>query len=112
MANISEMVKAMVHFDHCGSGHHGDTKRAAENERDLVEKMRDNIITKIINPYSISNSEDLVNIATGQKASSSEVIHARDIGIKAMEEAEANNLDKIPVPNITTFVCQERATKK
>ena len=40
MANVFENAKAMVHFDPCGSGHHGDTNRAAEEERNLVGTMR------------------------------------------------------------------------
>ena len=66
----------------------------------------------MINPYLNRNSEDLVNIFTGQKAASIELIHARDIGIQAMKEADAKNLHKIPLSKITGFVCQEGAAKK
>ena len=57
----------------------------------------------MINPFISTNLDDLINISTGQKAQSTEVINARQLGIEAMEKAEKEGSSKIIPPSVTTF---------
>ena len=58
---------------------------------------------KIINPFKTTNQTDLLNISTGAKADSMELIYVREKGIAALKTAEESGLDRIIPPSISCF---------
>ncbi|KAG1664911.1 hypothetical protein GQR58_019607 [Nymphon striatum] len=57
----------------------------------------------MINPLSYS-SEDLVNISTGQLASTHELIQAKEKGLAALADAENSNSGKVQPVHLKTFI--------
>lgn len=104
LTTISEGIKDMVQIRHTTtSHHHGQSTKQILEEQVLVEKIRKIITENMINPFTSTNLDDLINISTGQKAQSTEVINARQIGIEAMKRAEEEGSNKIIPPVVTTF---------
>ena len=68
-----------------------------------MEKIRKVVNEEMVNPFTDTNLDDLINISSGQKAPSSEVVNARELGKEAMKEPEKDNSAKITPPALTTF---------
>lgn len=58
----------------------------------------------MINPFQCPNQTDLLNIATGEKAPFTDLIHARSRGLEAIRKAEEQNISAIESPRLQTFV--------
>ena len=74
MTKILESIKAMAEMDQSNSAHHSDTQSQAMKNIKLVKKVRNVITEKMINPFSCTNQTELINVATGQKCSSTTLI--------------------------------------
>ena len=70
----------------------------------LVETMTEKINEKFSNPFRSTNKTDLLNIVTGQKAISTDLVNAKSKGIQAMNKAKENGSDAIESPELVTFV--------
>ena len=60
-------------------------------------------MTKCATPFTCMNSVDLLNISTGEKAPSVELIYSREKGVELLREAEEQNSGKVTTYNIKTF---------
>ena len=52
----------------------------------------------MVDPFKIRNTADLINISTGEKAPSNELVDARAKGLQAMKSAEEQRLTTINHP--------------
>ena len=102
MTKVSESIKAMAEMGQSNSAHHSDSHSQAMKDVKLVEKVRNVITEKMINPFSCTNQTDLINVATGQKCSSTTLIEAKEMGNQALSRAERTGL-KLEAPHLVTF---------
>ena len=77
------------------SCHHGESKKQAREDLALVETMTEKINEKFVNPFRSTNKTDLLNIVTGKKAISTDLVNAKSKGIQAMKKAKENGGDAI-----------------
>ena len=104
MTKVSESVKAMIHMDTPVSKHHGESVRQSKEDLEVFSKIQDIITRSMIDPFSSdTNKTALVNIVTGEKAPSADLIKVEEKGLEAIKAAERNEADKIEVPKIATF---------
>ena len=66
--------------------------------------MTEKINEKFVNPFISTNKTDLLNIVTGEKAISTDLVNAKSEGIQAMKKAEENGGDVIESPELVTLV--------
>ena len=59
------------------SCHHGESKKQAREDLALVETMTEKINEKFVNPFRSTNKTDLLNIVTGEKAISTDLVNAK-----------------------------------
>ena len=57
----------------------------------------------MVDPFKILNTADLINISTGEKAPSNELVDARAKGLQTMKSAEEQGLTTINHPKMITF---------
>ena len=74
---VSEQTKAMAHMDLDETKHHEDSYRGATKEVESVKKIADVVNNQMINPFRCEDQE-LINISTGHKASSTYLLSARE----------------------------------
>ena len=75
--------------------HHGESKRKARENLALAETVKENINEKFVNPFRSTNKTDLLNIVTGEKEISTDLVNAKSKSIQAMKKAEENGADAI-----------------
>ena len=80
---ISEKTKGMVHMEHIQK-HHEDSPGVSKKENEAVDRIKSVIREKMINQFRTRNATDLLNISTGEKTSSLELITAREKGIQIL----------------------------
>ena len=69
------------------------------------------ISSNFVDPFqSEINKSDLVNIVTGEKSTSTDLIKVHEKGLNAILATEASGSDKIIVPKIITFVQKKTKT--
>ena len=85
------------------SHHHGASCIQAREEQTLVETIRKVVTEKMVNPFTTTNHNGLLNIASGEKAPSNDLITARELGLEAMKKAEEDNSSKLVTPKLITF---------
>ena len=79
---ISEQMKHMGHTKEDKSGdHHNNSKKQVRRDNDTTDCMVGS--TNYINPWNNDERSYLLNIATGQKADSTEIIEARERGVES-----------------------------
>ena len=66
--------------------------------------MTEKINEKFVNPFRSTKKTDLLNIVTGKKAISTDLVNAKSKGIQAMKKAKENGGDAIESPELVTFV--------
>ena len=91
---ISGEVKRMVLLNKGNNKHHEDTPKVAIEHINATTEMMNVIITKMVNP-SIYTGQDLINISTGHKAASLDLINAREICISALKKAQETSSMKV-----------------
>jgi hypothetical protein len=102
----------MVHTDHQALSHHGESQKTTIEEQELLVKISHTIETHMINPFISSNTEDLINIATGQKAPATDLVDARSKDLQAIEQAQDEDLSKIEIPKFETFASGQTGKAK
>ena len=114
LSHVSESVKAMAQLENkrTSSLHHGASCSQAREEQRLVETIRKVVTEKMVNPFTTTNHSDLLNIASGEKARSNDLIAARELGLEAMKKAEENNSSKLLPPKLMTFSTRKSAASK
>ena len=110
LTTISEGVKDMAQLRQTTSHHHGESTKQVLEDQALVEKIRKIVNENMVNPFTSTNLNDLINISSGQKALSLEVINARQLGEEAMSKAEKDKSTKITPPTLTTFSSKKKPT--
>ena len=103
LSKVSSAMKEMVHMGSSHGGHHGESTRQTKGDVTLVERTKKVIEGKMINPFKTTNQTDLLNISTGAKAISTELIYVREKGIVALKTAEESGLNRIIPPSISRF---------
>jgi hypothetical protein len=103
LTKISQSIKDMAQLGERSIHHHWESQNTVVEDHNLVESVRKMIKEKIVNPFTTTNHDDLINIASGEEANSSEVIHAHKLGLAAFTKAEKEGSSKIVPPSITTF---------
>jgi hypothetical protein len=83
------------------SDHH---EKLTKDDMGKVLKIRDTVTESMRNK--------LVNIATGEILTSSEVVDSRQLGLEAIAHARSTDAEKIVSPKILTFAGQQKHTKK
>ena len=103
LTKVSEAVKDMAHISSASSGHHGSSQKQIQEDRNVIEKIKLIISTTMIDPFLAANQADLINIFTGVRNTSDDLIYAQVKGISAMKAAEEAESGKILCPQIKRF---------
>ena len=75
---ISEETQMMVHIPDSKSE---NNENSANSNCNVVRHIKSVIDVQMCNPFTCMNSVDLLNISSGEKAPSVELIHAREKGV-------------------------------
>lgn len=104
----------MALLRHTASHHYGESARQVLDDQKLVENIKKIVNKKMISPFTSTDLGELMNISSGEKAASSEVINARDLGLLAIwkaEESEEEESTKSVPPNLTTVSSSSAQSK-
>ena len=99
---VLEQTKAMAHMDQGDTKHHEDSNSQATKEAESVKKLLDVINGQMINPF-LCEEQALVNIFTGQKTTSEDLVSARKKGLEALATAQETHSDKVVSVKLPTF---------
>jgi len=102
---ISEETKKMVHMSDAKDRNESPLC-SAKNDIDAIRRLKNVIENDMMHPFMCKNSKELLNISTGEKATSLELIHAKTKGQALLKEAEDQGYDKIKNYKIKTFTTQ------
>ena len=83
---VSELTKAMAHLDANDTKHHVDKDSQGAKEAEGVNKIAHVFSNQMINPFKCEDQE-LINISTGHKATSADLICACEKGMEALAAA-------------------------
>ena len=108
---ISESVKAIADVGESNSHHHGEFNKAIANNFQIDETMWSVITEQMVNLFACSNKIDLINIATGHKASITYIINGKQRGQEALRQPELEHSKKIVVPRRTAFASKTHNLK-
>ena len=108
LTKVSQSVTSMANIGLHKSVHHGESKQQVSRDGILVDRARAVITNTMINPFTMSNTDDLINISTGEKSTSIEVLQARPNGLKAMYNAAESGSSNIEVKKVPNFVLQKQ----
>lgn len=90
---VSEQTKAMAHLDADDTKHHEDKESH-----------------QMINPFTCEEQE-LINISTGHKATSADLICAREKGLEAMAAGRRTDSEKVAQIKLSTFRSKAKEVK-
>ena len=77
----------------------------------MVQRIINSFNGTVTNPFNCENAVDLINIVTGKKDPSTEIVLAHSKGLEAIETAKQSKSSKIEGPKLTTF-CKRVGNKK
>ena len=103
LSKVSSAINEMAHMGSSHGGHHGESTRQTKGNVTLVERMKKVIEGKMINPFKTTNQTYFLNISTGAKADSTELIYVCEKGIAVLKTAEESGLDRIIPLSISRF---------
>ncbi|KAJ8367324.1 hypothetical protein AAFF_G00320880 [Aldrovandia affinis] len=103
---VSEQTKAMSYLDMDDTKHHEDTSQGTK-EAEGVRKITDAINNQMINPFSCEEQE-LMNISTGHKSASADLVNAREKGLEALAAARKTDSEKIAPIKLATFAAKPK----
>jgi len=109
-AAVSAQLKSMLYL-HGDNPHHESGQIRLARDVDTVLRVLAGMLT---NPF-MATATSLVNISTGQHAESeveADLIHAKDIGLKALSDYLSGNQKKTNVVKLKTFHIQTAQAKK
>ena len=104
---VSEQTKAMAHLDANDTKHHEDKDSQGAKEAEGVNKITDVISNQMVNPFKCEDQE-LINISTGHKATSADLICAREKGLEALAAARRTNSEKVAPIKLSTFATKPK----
>lgn len=104
---ISEETQKMVNMSET-KDRGNSPMSATKDDINAVEQIKSVVKNQMINPFNCENKKDLVNISTGEKATSLELIHAKEKGLSLLQEAEEHGYDKIKNCKIKTFTSHQQ----
>ena len=107
---ISEQTKQMVHMEEIHR-HYEDSPGVSKKENEAVDRIKTAIREKMINPFQTRNTTDLLSISTGQKASSFDLISAREKGEQILKDVQESESHKVPNIHIKTFEDKKQRTQ-
>ena len=81
------------------------TRTAKVQRRQKVKKIRDVISNQMINPFKCEDQE-LINISTGHKATSADLICAHEKGLEALAAARRTDSEKVAQIKLSTFTAK------
>ena len=108
LAAISGETQKMAHIPDSKSE---NTENSANSNCNAVRHIRSVINDQMCNPFTCMNSVDLLNISTGEKAPSVELIHAREKEVELFREAEEQHSDKVKTYKIKTFATKHNTAQ-
>ena len=103
LISISESVKSMAKVT-LQAGHHGETQNQAQYDHYTVEKIKKVIMDQMINPFACSNQTDLLNISTGEKPATTDLIYAREKGLESLQRQSSMDMLKSTHPNLVLLL--------
>ena len=109
LSKVSESIKSMADIKNGPSCHHGNSKKRTLEESQLVQRTKDIISDKKINPFACDNEDDLLNIASGEETANTDLRQAKTEGIEAIENAIKQNSSKIHSQNLCTFSTNKKS---
>ena len=83
---ISEQVRSIVHMNTGISAHHGDSGASRTFTEAKVNDIIYVVTRKMIHSFG-HQSNELVNVSSGEVAPSKDIIRTKEIGIDAIQEA-------------------------
>ena len=108
---VSQQVENMVNITAGKSSHHREASNTGTVTEAKVNDIIDIVTNRMIDPFDLQHSE-VINISNGIIASSQDILLAKELGVSAMEEAEANECDKIKITKVFTFATQKQTNKQ
>ena len=101
LSHVSESVKAMAQLEnkHTSSHNRGASCSQAREEQTLEETIRKVVTETIVNPFTTTNHSDLLNIASGEKAPSNDLMDARELGLEAIRKQKRRTAPSSYHPN-------------
>ena len=95
----------MVHVSDGTGPPRRPAKTQASKDIDAVNNIKTLLVSGLINPF-ISSSSDLLNIATGEKCVSLDLLEAKEKGQEALSRAEETlNATVTPVRLLLRYIC-------
>ena len=108
---ISEQMKQMGHTKEDKSGdHHNNSKKQVKRDNDTIDCMVGN--TNYINPWNNDERSYLLNIATGQKADTTEIIEARGQGVESLRRAKQGKCSSVERVKLAPFSLKSKSISK
>ncbi|KAJ8418676.1 hypothetical protein AAFF_G00001750 [Aldrovandia affinis] len=104
---VSEQTKVMAHLDMDDTKHHEDSNSQGTKEAESVRKITDVINNQMINPFTCEEQE-LMNISTGHKSASADLVNAREKGLEALAAARKTDSEKIAPIKLATFAAKPK----
>ena len=104
---VSKQTKAMAHVERDDTKHHEDSTRQAAKEVESVRKITDVINNQMIHPFKCEEL-GLVNISTGHKAESADLVMARELGMRALAVAKETDSEKVAPIKLATFAAKPK----
>jgi hypothetical protein len=100
---ISEETQKMVNMSE-------DRSNSSNAQADInaVKQIKSIVKNQMINPFSCENRKDLLNISTGEKATSLDLVHAKEKGLSLLKEAEEQGYEKIKKYKIKTLTSHKQ----
>lgn len=108
LTKVSENIKDMAQVRRTTSHHHGESMKQTLSDHSAVETIKKIVNERMINPFTAMQNDELLNIATGEKAESNNILKARELGIEALAKAEEEGDTKITPPDVTTFASRKK----
>ncbi|MGH0136787.1 UNVERIFIED_CONTAM: hypothetical protein FKN15_062075 [Acipenser sinensis] len=99
---VSEQTKTIARLGHYDQNHHEDSACQAKKTAPTIRKIQSVVQGKMINPFSCGVME-LLNISTGQKCESDDLVRAKDKGFPTLVSAQKKVSGKVEAVKLQTF---------
>ena len=111
LTTVTQQVEDMLQIPAGVSSHHIEPLNSGPATDAKVNDIVDIVTNSMTDPFDLQHHE-VINIANGIIASSQDILLAKERGITAMKEAEANGYDKITAAKVVTFATQKQMKKQ
>ena len=108
---VSQQVENMVNITAGKPSHQREASNTGTVTEAKVNDIIDIVTNRMIDPFDLQHSE-VINISNGIIALSQDILLAKELGVSAIEEAEANECDKIKITKVSTFATQKQMNKQ